>query len=256
MLLAANERQFAVVLKPLSNYDYQGFLYSPEELRVPTNFVAPPLPSLFEPTSLPKVDRPGPRDHEPLEAVQHPRVRVLSAYFHAGWEHSQPNAHLRTRALRRLEAAAMSLPDAFGLAVLDAWRPLALQEAIYNAAYTDSSLPEGFVSAPDHDPRTPPHLTGGTVDVTLTWNNYPLALGTNFDDFTEDAHSDAYEATPGRTRQLRRLLYHTMYLQGFVVIDCEWWHYEIGTRRWAALTGQPAWYGPARLPTTSAETQP
>jgi hypothetical protein len=41
------------------------------------------------------------------------------------------------------------------------------------------------------------------------------------------------------------LLYWAMRDQGFIVIDCEWWHFEIGTRRWAALTGRTPWYGAA-----------
>jgi len=31
---------------------------------------------------------------------------------------------------------------------------------------------------------------------------------------------------------------------GFVVYDGEWWHFEFGTRRWAALTGSAPLFGP------------
>ncbi len=38
--------------------------------------------------------------------------------------------------------------------------------------------------------------------------------------------------------------------EGFVVFDGEWWHFEHGTRRWAAITGHPPRYGPASDQTT------
>ena len=118
----------------------------------------------------------------------------------------------------------------------------------YAAAYADPSLPEGFVSPPSADPGTPPpHLTGGCLDVTLTWLGRALVLGSGFDDFTEEARAGAYEAVPGRVRQLRRLLYWAMRVEGFVVMDCEWWHYEVGTRRWAAITGNTPLYGAADI---------
>ncbi len=76
----------------------------------------------------------------------------------------------------------------------------------------------------------------------------PLALGTGFDDFTDLAATRSIEATPGAAREMRRLLVHTMRAAGFVVLHCEWWHFEFGTRRWAALTGNPPRYGPAPAP--------
>jgi D-alanyl-D-alanine dipeptidase len=221
-------------------------LWNPDELGVPVNFVTEALPELVEPAELPVVPVPAARDGEVMVRVRHRRIRVLAPYWHAGWEHASPDAFLRAGAAERLERVAESLPEGFGLAVLDAWRPLALQAEIHQAAYADALLPAGFVSAPSADPTTPPpHLTGGTVDVTLTWQQHPLRLGSNFDDFTDDARAGAYEAIPGRVRQLRRLLHAAMREQGFRVIECEWWHYEIGTRRWAALTGEPVWYGAA-----------
>lgn len=201
-----------------------------------------PLPPLHEP-ELPPVRHPV---SEALVPVAHRRIRVLANYWHAGWEHARADCWLRAGAFARLVAAAETLPDRFGLAVFDAWRPLDLQAELYHAAYDHPGLPEGFVSPPDPDPTTPPpHLTGGTVDLTLTVDGQPLAPGAGFDDFTDAATADALEACPGIGRELRRLLYWTMRGSGFVVLHCEWWHFEYGTRRWAALTGQEPRYGPA-----------
>jgi len=238
----------SIVTRPLSSYDYRAFLADPERLNVPVNFVSRPLPELTEPTDMPTVSVPASRDGEKMVTVENRQIRVLSTYWHAGWSSARPNAFVRFGVAERLAAVVTGLPEEFGLAILDAWRPLALQSEIYEAAYADPSLPKGFVSLPSPDPTTPPpHLTGGTVDVTLTWRGHPLALGSDFDDFTDEAHAAAYEQTPGKARQLRRLLFWAMREQGFRVIDCEWWHFEIGTRRWSALTGEAPWYGAADI---------
>lgn len=232
--------------RPLSSYDYRGYLIDPNRLDVPVNFVARSLPELVEPEKMPLVSVPASRDSEKMVLLEHRAIRILSPYWHVGWESARAGCYVRSGVAELLGHVAMSLPSGFGLAVLDSWRSLELQSEIYEAAYADPALPPGFVSAPSNDPATPPpHLTGGTVDVTLTWQGHPLALGSAFDDFTDDARAAAYEQTPGRVRQLRRLLFWAMHERGFRVIDCEWWHFEIGTRRWSAITGDPVWYGAA-----------
>jgi D-alanyl-D-alanine dipeptidase len=207
----------------------------------------PPIPLLIEP-DLPSVTDPV---DEPLVSVDHPRIRPLGNYLAAGWTNARPGCWLRSGAFERLVTAAESLPDRWGLAIFDAWRPLPLQAELYDTAYADPDLPPGFVSEPDADPATPPpHLTGGTVDLTLTLDGVPLSPGSGFDDFTARARADAAESLSGADRAVRRLLYWTMRAAGFVVLDCEWWHHEHGTRRWAGLTGHAPKYGPARPPAT------
>jgi D-alanyl-D-alanine dipeptidase len=183
---------------------------------------------------------------EPLVAIEHRRIRNLHAYWHAGWYHARPVSLLRAEAMRRLSAVVEPMPDRFGLAVFDAWRPLALQVELYEAAYSDPAMPPGFVAPPSDHPKTPsPHLTGGTVDLTLTIDGIPMALGTRYDDFTGLAAVAALEGAAGPDRDLRRLLYWAMRAQGFVVLAGEWWHFEYGTRRWAAIRGCAPLYGPA-----------
>jgi zinc D-Ala-D-Ala dipeptidase len=204
----------------------------------------PPLPELTDPEKAP-VTTPS---SEPLVPVVHRRIRVLSNYFHAGWEHASIEMQLREGTFQRLSAVADSLPPRLGLAVFDAHRPLALQAELYDAAYGDSRLPPGFVSEPVADPATPPpHLTGGTVDLSLTIDGIALALGTDFDGFTAKAETTSLETTPGPERELRRFLVHRMRAEGFVALHCEWWHFEYGTRRWAAIKGINPIYGPAPI---------
>lgn len=205
----------------------------------------PPLPACVEPEALP-VTRPL---DEPLVPVSHPRTTTIPAYLLGGWPGARRDQWLRTEVHQRLGAAADSLPERFGLAVLDAWRPLELQIELYTAATSDPRVPPELIAEPSTDPATPPsHLTGGAVDCTLTVDGRPLALGTGFDDLTALAHIDGIEDTPGVARELRRLLYWTMHRQDFVVFHAEWWHFEFGTRRWAAVVGSAPRYGPTAPP--------
>lgn len=181
----------------------------------------------------------GTHDDEGLVELADSGLLVLHSYRRAGLRGSVDRQYLRAEAVRRLVAAADSLPPGFGLAIFDAWRPLALQRELFSTA----DLPPGAVAPPSEDPRTPPpHLTGGTVDLTLTWQGTPLALGTEFDDFGPRAATRAFEETPGRVRGLRRMLYWSLAEQQFIVLDEEWWHFEFGTRLWSVISGNPVRY--------------
>lgn len=188
------------------------------------------------------------RQDEPLVALVGDRITLLNSYLRAGWPHATTQQWLRAQTLDRLRDAAEALPDEFGLAVFDGWRPLELQQELFDANEDPGVDSEVWtmVAPPSADPATPPpHLTGGTVDLTLTWRGQPLALGTDFDDTTPQAELDAYEHTPGAVQALRRLLFHTLRDAGFIALKEEWWHYEYGTRLWSGITGAPTMYGPA-----------
>ncbi len=162
----------------------------------------------------------------------------------------RPDQWLRADVHDRLCSAAESLPDGFGLAVLDAWRPLELQHELYAAAVADPQVPPELIAAPSTDPATPPsaphrrcrrrHPDRSPAD---RWRSEPGSTISRL-----CAHIGGIEATPGVARELRRLLYWTMQRHGFVVFDAEWWHFEFGTRRWAAITGGVARYGPTTPP--------
>lgn len=206
---------------------------------------ADPLPDLLEPSAATESAVSSPID-EPLVAVAHRRVRVLSNYWHAGWSAAIPETYLRSDAMRRLTVAADKLPEGWGLAVFDAWRPLELQQQLFDAAYADPSTEPDFMAPVSHDPSTPPpHYSGGAVDLTLTYLGQPLALGSGFDDPTDAAFTSSLEGVDTTESTLRRVLYRLMADVGFVVFAFEWWHFEYGTRRWAAITGQEPFYGAA-----------
>lgn len=190
---------------------------------------------------------------EPTAPVTQARVEDLAAYWAAGWPQALPVSMARVGALDRLAQAQAALPPGFGLAVFDAWRPLDLQAGLHHQAYDGTNLEPGYVNLPSTDPaKPPPHLTGGTFDLTLTWQGQALALGTHFDEFTERAHTAALEASAdpldASARVLRRLLAKVMTEAGFAPYFNEWWHWEYGTGVWAAWTGRSPIYGPAPDP--------
>lgn len=221
-----------------------------------------PMPKLLDATKtavvLPTV-APEPPPVEPLWDLEHQgllgphRLLWLPAYHQAGLPDAVSALWLRREVAVRLVRAAAALPEGFGLVVWDGWRSESLQSWLYHRAYADANLPEGFVTKPSADPATPPpHATGGTVDLTLSWRGIPLGLGTEFDEFVPQAFAAAFEAAvtgaDRRVRDLRRLLRQVLVQQGFVGLAREWWHFEYGTRLWAAVTSQTPRYRAVNLP--------
>jgi zinc D-Ala-D-Ala dipeptidase len=186
-----------------------------------------------------------------VEIIDNGNLKVEKVYWEAGLLYSVEQTLVRVEVLRRLKNAANRLPEGFRLVVLDAWRSYKSQEHLYRTYYSGGSkLEEGFVSPPSLDPRTPsPHTTGGTVDVTLSFNGIPLGLGTGYDEFSERAFAmtdSILKSDDGITElewELRRILYYAMYESDFVVLPEEWWHFEYGTRLWAATKSKQSLFG-------------
>lgn len=231
-------------MTPAPDLDFSALTRTPSKTAAPKPRGRAIMPHLIEPETMPLA--PAGERGVTVPFVGDGPVVDLAAYHRAGIPGAPETSTARPEIVDLVFTASRRLPPGFGLAIFDAWRPLAVQQTLYEIAYANPDLPPGFVTPPSLDPQTPPpHLTGGTVDVTLTWKGQPLALGTDFDDFTPRAHARSLEATLDESRNLRRLLFWTMRSVGFIVIDCEWWHFEHGTRRWAALTGAEPLYGPA-----------
>ena len=145
-----------------------------------------------------------------------------------------------------LVRAQASLPQSLSLVVLDAWRPLALQRALM-AHYGAEATSNGYVSSASEPGFVPPHVSGGAVDLTLDAGRGPLALGTQFDDFTTKAHATSLESNPmSLDCRLRRLLFWAMVEAGFAPLSIEWWHYSYGDQNWADYFSLPqSLYGAA-----------
>lgn len=145
---------------------------------------------------------------------------------------------LRAEVMRRLLVANSGLPDGFEIMVLDAWRSRG-QQADLLEHYGPLATRQSFVAELDSEGIRPPHLTGGAVDVTLALHGVPLALGTDYDEFSGNARLTAFEDADGVTRRLRRMLAAAMLSAGFAPYPLEWWHWSYGDDVWAAHYRRP-----------------
>ena len=173
-------------------------------------------------------------------------------YFEQNIPGSTNKIYVRKTIANMLLEVAQSLPHGYKLKIYDAWRPYAVQKALFDDYYHRlAQLPENqdkstaelieetmrFVSFPSEDPDQPfVHSTGGAVDLTLVdADGNELNMGTTFDDFTEAANTAYFENSSNyEVRNNRRILYNAMLSAGFTNYPAEWWHYDFGDRFWAA----------------------
>lgn len=201
--------------------------------------------------ALPIVDNQDPL--VPLGLVKSP-LQSYPVYFHQGIPHALSECYVRLSVLYRLYKAARLLPIGVELVVLDGWRPLRVQQYLFdslfaamNAHYANDSEPEllnrtgHFIAPPSDDPLAPsPHLTGGAVDVTLCDAEGLLVdMGTEFDEISPWSCSGAFEtlekptARQAEVIENRRLLHSVMRQAGFTNLPSEWWHFDYGNQSWA-----------------------
>jgi len=189
------------------------------------------------------------------------RLDVKMQYPLRGHKTAVEQCYVRHEVYEMLQQAASYLPPGFRIRLWDAWRPLALQQELFDALsrqiterFDLARLDEAqrlavisqYVSLPSDNRQNPPlHTTGGAVDVTLLdAAGNELDMGTPFDSFTPDSATAYFESHPcsGHIRQNRRLLYYCMTRAGFENLPSEWWHYDYGDRAWAYYRGLPALY--------------
>lgn len=222
--------------------------------------------------SIPHVDEPPDWGRLPLTEcgellvpiVPTDRLRTRALYHEMNLPGAPETLSVRAGVYERLQQVVQKLPDGVALVVFDGYRPLAVQQALYDAFTQEARQKrpdlEGdalrayvgqFVATPTSDPlRPPPHRTGGAVDVYLVQaqNGEPLPMGTLPDEVSNATATRFYEEaiSGGDTntlRENRRLLFWAMTNAGFQNYNGEWWHFDFGNQRWANLSGQPAVYG-------------
>lgn len=102
--------------------------------------------------------------------------------------------------------------------IFDGYRPLSVQR-IFWSIFPD----ERYVANPEKGSR---HNRGCAIDLTLVdVHGTELAMGTEFDDFTERAHRN-YTKLSSRELENRHLLESHMAAQGFIGVPTEWWHFD------------------------------
>lgn len=224
-----------------------------------------PLPDWSALRDIPIVERNDPL----LPTSLSPGLATYPAYYKMGVPHAVDECFVRREVFDRLMLASQRLPAGMRLVVLDGWRPFIVQQYLFDTLINllqharpdlDADARYAFtrtlVSPPSTDPDAPsPHLTGGSVDVTLSdADGRLLDMGTLFDEASplswsaaleDPVHDDRY----GEARVHRRILYNAMTGAGFTNLPSEWWHYDFGNQLWALHRGEPrAIYGATRPP--------
>jgi len=236
---------------------------------------------------------------EPLVSIGDSGLVVASAYYDQGIHGALPEIYVRETVLDKLLLAQQYLQEThpgYRVQVWDGWRPISVQQALFDAykatvcadasawaspeekrlfdlgnRRTDADQAEfdrlatiktqHFVSLPSDDPHCPsPHLTGGSVDVTIVdANGNPLDMGTEFDDFSDRAHTNYFEGQDSPIRDNRRLLFSVMTRAGFTNFPYEWWHFDVGNQFYVLRSQladpsctMTASYGPVLSPPTNA----
>ena len=141
-------------------------------------------------------------------------------------------AWLHPDAARKLVQAQRNLKrehPAWSLLIYDAARPLEVQRQMWELVRGTQYV--YYVANPAN--LNGRHNYGMAVDVTIVDEaGWPLSMGTPFDFFGEEAHTDKETdlVKAGKITQAefqnRRLLRRIMQQAGFTTITSEWWHFN------------------------------
>jgi zinc D-Ala-D-Ala dipeptidase len=185
---------------------------------------------------------------------------VEPKYFQQGLS-TNSKLYLREKTAKKLLRVQKNLSK-LKLKIWDSFRSRDVQNNIYqkywdeikisNPNWTEEKLRVEvgkFVSPPYQKDRIPPHVTGGTVDLTLVnENGQELDMGTEFDFFGPEASSFYFEIYKNKLNvtKNRRILREAMMMEDFTIDEDEWWHFDYGNQMWALKSGKSfAFYGEA-----------
>ncbi len=197
-----------------------------------------------------------------LRLLPHPYVSKGAPY-----ENGADPFWLRDGVLKRLLIAQKSLAEncpECQLAIFDAWRPIAVQQFMYDLAIHQECQIRGcpsiellgdhdqkkvleavqnFWALPTTDPLTPPpHSTGAAIDITLAdLQGIPIDMGGEIDAISNVSRPDYYiqklhnEKIPNANlfQERRSNLANVMKNAGFSQHPNEWWHFSYGDQMWA-----------------------
>ena len=176
---------------------------------------------------------------------------------------SSPSIMVRATVAEMLKKAAAMLPEGYSFKIYDAYRPIAVQQALWdyfraqkvkeNPGKTPEEIDEitlFCVSFPSYNILKPSlHNTGGAVDLTiLDPDGNEVDMGCGFDEFTDRAWTTYYEPDSDFdgdndvARDNRRMLYNIMIEAGFTNFPSEWWHFDYGDEKWGQFTNNVPFY--------------
>ena len=169
-------------------------------------------------------------------------IRYYSTYNFIGERidgYEEPCAILTKEAARSLKsAAAEMMVQGFRFKVFDAYRPARAVKSfvlwgiedqdIRMKPYFYPELEKQALFAGGYIASRSSHSRGSTVDLTLLNMNTgkELDMGSPFDLFSPISHPDCREITEEQFEN-RMILQKVMIRNGFVPIDCEWWHFTL-----------------------------
>lgn len=163
-----------------------------------------------------------------------------------------PQLWLRQTMATKLQNAQQDFLEPKGLCfkIFDAWRPRDVQNKVYAACWNEISQknPEWneadvdaaaaqYVINGHEENRVPPHTTGGAVDLTLARSatGEALDIGSAYCEWTNRGPGSP-DAAP-ETVENHRLLLIACQTAGLVQDRAQWWHFDFGNQKWAALNG-------------------
>ena len=156
---------------------------------------------------------------------------------------------VRETVAHKLKTVQNQLPENMNLVLTSGVRPLSIQKEIFDSFlakykdehpdWTDKKAREEtreIVSPPE---ESPPHSTGGAIDLNISKNGKPLDMGCEIP-MEIDTKNPDISKFPTMTKNItkkqkenRKLLINIMTKNGFVNLESEWWHWSYGDRYWA-----------------------
>jgi D-alanyl-D-alanine dipeptidase len=129
-------------------------------------------------------------------------------------------AYLHRNAAQALVEVQRELAkQGLGLKIFDAYRPLSVQQRMWDLVHDDRYVSNPAINAGRH-------TRGTAVDLTLVDSEgKELPMPTPFDDFTEKAHRNA-PGIPADAAHNAKVLEEAMVKRGFVPYTFEWWHFD------------------------------
>lgn len=238
-------------------------------------------------------DPADPRASEPLVLLDTVGVAYCSHHartdggnwpYHRPLKGSRKDTWLRLGAARSLAVVNAKLrPFGFELFVLDGYRSVTCQQALYDFYYEQGrqTVPDPTPEAcrayalkfvrdtarfsPTNSSAWPAHATGAAVDLTLRSlaTGELVDMGSRFEDMTVESHNDHYERkllaseiTEDDPRLWHRRLAHwAMESEDWANSPWVFWHYDLGNQLYVQMRkalGHPvadaAWYGYIEAP--------
>ncbi len=174
-------------------------------------------------------------------AVQ--EIRYYSTYNFIGDRidgYEEPCALLTREAARALKSASNEMiVQGYRLKVFDAYRPVAAvkhfilwgieDQDVRMKPYFYPDLEKQELFAKGYIAKRSSHSRGSTVDLTLLdmRTGKEVDMGGPFDLFSEVSHPD-YRGITDEQAENRMRLQQVMVRNGFLPLDCEWWHFTLG----------------------------